>query len=165
MRQSLRGPTLSRGPSAVRRAASAGALPSDRLPAVQVCSHAPRQTQPTSPAQAEAHAGMHAGASASARASARASSSPEPDPTLAAAAEKASSEEAAVDEHFSSRQVAVWLTERCEINASDAELYADAFAQLGIDKPEDLQMVDGDEVPWPSVIKPVHRKKIQAALP
>ena len=60
MRQSLRGITLSRGPSAVRRAASAGALPSDRLPAVQVCSHAPRQTQPTSPPQAEAHAGMHA---------------------------------------------------------------------------------------------------------
>ena len=35
--------------------------------------------------------------------------------------------------------------------------------QLGIDKPDDLQMVDGDDVPWPSVIKPVHRKKIQAA--
>ena len=147
----------------MRRAASAGALPSDRLPAVQVCSHAPRQTQPTSPPQAEAHAGMHAGASAGARARARAPYSPEADPTLAAA-EKASSEEAAVDEHFTSRQVTVWLTERCEINASDAELYADAFAQLGIHEPVDLQMIGGDEMAWPSAVKHLHRKRIQARL-
>ena len=61
-------------------------------------------------------------------------------------------------------QVIMWLTEICDINASDAKLYADAFAELGIDTPEDLHMIDGDEVAWPSVIKPVHRKKIQAAL-
>jgi hypothetical protein len=85
--------------------------------------------------------------------------------TMEEAKKKASAEQAAVDELSTGKQVATWLTERCEINASDAKLYADAFAQLGIDKPEDLQMVDGDEVPWPSVIKPVHRKKIQAALP
>ena len=85
--------------------------------------------------------------------------------TTEEAKKKASAEQAAVDELSTGKQVATWLTERCEINASDAKLYADAFAQLGIDKPEDLQMVDGDEVPWPSVIKPVHRKKIQAALP
>ena len=60
--------------------------------------------------------------------------------------------------------VFVWLTERCEFNASDAKLYADAFDQLGIDTPEDLQMRDGDDVVWPSVLKPVHRKKIQARL-
>ena len=60
--------------------------------------------------------------------------------------------------------VFVWLTERCEFNASDAKLYADAFDQLGIDTPEDLQMIDGDDVVWPSVLKPVHRKKIQARL-
>ena len=85
--------------------------------------------------------------------------------TTEEAKKKASAEQAAVDELFTGKQVATWLNERCEVNASDAKLYADAFAQLGIDKPEDLQMVDGDEVPWPSVIKPVHRKKIQAALP
>ena len=85
--------------------------------------------------------------------------------TMEEAKKKASAEQAAVDELSTGKQVATWLTERCEINASDAKLYADAFAQLGIDEPDDLQMVDGDEVPWPSVIKPVHRKKIQAALP
>ena len=61
-------------------------------------------------------------------------------------------------------QVIMWLTETCDINASDAKLYADAFAELGIDTPEDLHMIDGDEVAWPSVVKPVHRKKLQAAL-
>ena len=61
--------------------------------------------------------------------------------------------------------LATWLTEKCEINAGDAKLYADAVAQLGIDKPEDLKMIGGDEVPWPSVIKPVHRMKIQSASP
>ena len=85
--------------------------------------------------------------------------------TMEEAKKKASAEQAAVDELSTGKQVDTWLNERCEVNASDAKLYADAFAQLGIDKPEDLQMVDGDEVPWPSVIKPVHRKKIQAALP
>ena len=69
----------------------------------------------------------------------------------------------AADELSIGKQVATWLTERCGISASDAKLYADALAQLGIDTPDDLQMVDGDDVPWPSVIKPVHRKKIQAA--
>ena len=83
--------------------------------------------------------------------------------TAEAAAKKASAEQAAVNEVFVGKQVATWLTERCGVNASDAKLYADALAQLGIDKPTDLQMVDGDDVPWPSVIKPVHRKKIQAA--
>ena len=67
--------------------------------------------------------------------------------TMEEAKKKASAEQAAVDELSTGKQVATWLTERCEINASDAKLYADAFAQLGIDKPEDLQMVDGDEVP------------------
>jgi hypothetical protein len=61
-------------------------------------------------------------------------------------------------------QVIMWLTETCDINASDAKLYADAFAELGIDTPEDLHMIDGDEVAWPSVVKPVHRMKIQADL-
>ena len=83
--------------------------------------------------------------------------------TVEAAKKKASAEQAAVDELAIGQQVAVWLTERCGVNASDAKLYADALAQLGIDEPNDLQMVDGDDVPWPSVIKLVHRKKIQAA--
>ena len=83
--------------------------------------------------------------------------------TAEAGKKKASTEHAAVDELSIGQQVATWLTERCGVNASDAKLYADALAQLGIDKPDDLQMVDGDDVPWPSVIKPVHRKKIQAA--
>ena len=61
-------------------------------------------------------------------------------------------------------QVIMWLTETCDINASDAKLYGDAFAELGIDTPEDLHMIDGDEVAWPSVIKPVHRKKIKAGV-
>ena len=61
-------------------------------------------------------------------------------------------------------QVIMWLTEICDINASDAKLYGDAFAELGIDTPEDLHMIDGDEVAWPSVVKPVHRKKIKAGL-
>ena len=61
-------------------------------------------------------------------------------------------------------QVIMWLTEICDVNASDAKLYADAFAELGIDTPEDLHMIDGDEVAWPSVVKPVHRKKIKAGL-
>ena len=82
--------------------------------------------------------------------------------TTEAAKKKALAEQPAVDELSIGKQVATWLTERCGINASDAKLYADALAQLGIDTPDDLQMVDGDEVPWPSVIKPVHRKKIQA---
>ena len=61
-------------------------------------------------------------------------------------------------------QVFSWLTERCGINASDAKLYADALADLGIDTPEDLHMIDGDEIAWPSVVKLVHRKKIVAGL-
>ena len=40
-------------------------------------------------------------------------------------------------------------------------------AELGVDTPEDLlnQMIDGDasEVAWPTVVKPVHRKKIRGA--
>ena len=83
--------------------------------------------------------------------------------TTEAAKKKALAEQPAVDELSIGKQVATWLTERCGINASDAKLYADALAQLGIDTPDDLQMVDGDEVPWPSVIKLVHRKKIRAA--
>ena len=61
-------------------------------------------------------------------------------------------------------QVFSWLTERCGINDSDAKLYADALADLGIDTPEDLHMIDGDEIAWPSVVKLVHRKKIVAGL-
>ena len=90
-----------------------------------------------------------------------------------AAAEKASAKKATAQEAVAAKategpsvgnQVIMWLTETCDINASDAKLYADAFAELGIDTPEDVHMIDGDEVAWPSVIKPVHRKKIQAAL-
>ena len=84
--------------------------------------------------------------------------------TTEAAKKKALAEQPAVAELSIGKQVATWLTERCGINASDAKLYADAMAELGIDTPEDVHMIDGDEVAWPSVIKPVHRKKIQAAL-
>ena len=46
-----------------------------------------------------------------------------------------------------------------------AKLYTHAFQQLGIDAPKDLQMIDGDDdVAWPSIVKPLHRKKIQARL-
>ena len=63
------------------------------------------------------------------------------------------------------KQLFTWLTEGCEINASDAKLYTHAFQQLGIDAPKDLQMIDGDDdVAWPSIVKPLHRKKIQARL-
>ena len=65
---------------------------------------------------------------------------------------------------FAGRQVTVWLTECCEINASDAKLYADALAQLGVDRPADLQMIDSDEVAWPSAVKLLDREKIQACL-
>ena len=80
------------------------------------------------------------------------------------AAEKASAEQAAVAEVFTGKQVATWLTERCGINASDAKLQADALAEIGVDTPEDLHLIDGDEVAWPSVVKPEDRKKIQAGL-
>ena len=69
-----------------------------------------------------------------------------------------------MNELFAGKQVTVWLTERCEINASDAKLYADALAQLGVDRPADLQMIDGDEVAWPSAVKLLDREKIQARL-
>ena len=81
-----------------------------------------------------------------------------------AVAKKASSEQAAVDKLFAGKQVTMWLTARCEINASDAKLYADALAQLGVDRPADLQMIDGDEVAWPSALKLLDREKIQARL-
>jgi len=90
-----------------------------------------------------------------------------------AAAEKASAKKATAQEAVAAKategpsvgnQVIMWLTETCDINASDAKLYADAFAELGIDTPEDLHMIDGDEVAWPSIVKPVHRKKIKAGL-
>ena len=80
------------------------------------------------------------------------------------AAEKASAEQAAVAEVFTGKQVATWLIERCGINASDAKLQADALAEIGVDTPEDLHLIDGDEVPWPSIVKPEDRKKIQAGL-
>jgi len=80
------------------------------------------------------------------------------------AAEKASAEQAAVAEVFTGKQVATWLIERCGINASDAKLQADALAEIGVDRPEDLHLIDGDEVPWPSVVKPEDRKKVQAGL-
>ena len=81
-----------------------------------------------------------------------------------ASAAKGTKGQAAVEQQSAGKQFIVWLTEKCAINASDAKLYADAFAELGIETPEDLQMIDGDEVAWPSVVKPVHRKKLQAAL-
>ena len=90
-----------------------------------------------------------------------------------AAAKKASAKQAEAQAALAAKvtaavddgtQVLTWLTEKCDVNASDAKLYADAMAELGIDTPEDVHMIDGDEVAWPSVIKPVHRKKIQAAL-
>ena len=90
------------------------------------------------------------------------------------AAQKASAKQATAQEALAAKvteeqsvgeqSVSAWLTERCSINASDAKLYTDAFAELGIDTPEDLHMVGGDDVAWPSVVKPVHRKKILAAL-
>jgi hypothetical protein len=82
---------------------------------------------------------------------------------VASAADGTKTAEVKLD--INQRTLATWLTEKCEINAGDAKLYADAVAQLGIDKPEDLKMIGGDEVPWPSVIKPVHRMKIQSASP
>jgi hypothetical protein len=114
--------------------------------------------------QAAAAAAKQAAAAKAAEEQAAAAAAAKKAATTEEAKKKASAEQAAVDELSTGKQVATWLTERCEINASDAKLYADAFAQLGIDEPDDLQMVDGDEVPWPSVIKPVHRKKILAAL-
>ena len=69
-----------------------------------------------------------------------------------------------MDKLFAGKQVIMWLTERCEINASDAKSYADALAQLGVDRPADLQMIDGDEVAWPSALKLLDREKIQARL-
>ena len=89
------------------------------------------------------------------------------------AAEKASAKQATAQKALAAKvtedlrvgnQVTMWLTEDCEINASDAKLYADVLAELGIDTPKDLHMIDGDEVAWPTVVKLVHRKKIQAAL-
>ena len=53
-----------------------------------------------------------------------------------------------MNELFAGKQVTVWFTERCEISASDAKLYADALVQLGVDRPADLQMIDGDEAAW-----------------
>ena len=94
----------------------------------------------------------------------RARSRTMPSASDAAVAKKASSEQAAVNELFAGRQVTVWLTESCEINVSDAKLYADALAQLGVDRPADLQMIDGDEVVWPSAVKLLDREKIQARL-
>ena len=64
-----------------------------------------------------------------------------------------------------SGEVFPWLTERCGINASDAKLYADALADLGVDTPEDLHLIDGDEIAWPSVVKLAHRKKIAVRAP
>jgi len=81
-----------------------------------------------------------------------------------AVGKKAISGQAAANKLFAGRQVTVWLTESCEINASDAKLYADALAQLGVDRPADLQMIDGDEVAWPSAVKLLDREKIQARL-
>ena len=34
-----------------------------------------------------------------------------------------------MNELFAGKQVTMWLTERCEINASDAKLYADALVR------------------------------------
>ena len=85
-----------------------------------------------------------------------------------ASAQQATAQEALAaklaEEQSVSGQVFPWLTERCGINASDAKLYADALADLGIDTPEDVHMIDGDEIAWPSVVKLVHRKKIVAGL-
>jgi hypothetical protein len=114
--------------------------------------------------KAAAAAAKQAAAAKAAEEQAAAAAAAKKAATTEEAKKKASAEQAAVDELSTGKQVATWLNERCEVNASDAKLYADAFAQLGIDEPDDLQMVDGDEVPWPSVIKPVHRKKILAAL-
>ena len=69
------------------------------------------------------------------------------------------------EEKSVSGEVFPWLTERCGINANDAKLYADALADLGIDTPEDLHLIDGDEIAWPSVVKLAHRKKIAVRAP
>jgi hypothetical protein len=61
-------------------------------------------------------------------------------------------------------ELMMWLTESCGLNEDDVTLYTEAFVQLGIDKPEHLQMIDGEEVAWPAIVKPVHRKRIQASL-
>ena len=69
------------------------------------------------------------------------------------------------EEQSVSGEVFPWLTERCGINASDAKLYADALADLGVDTPEDLHLIDGDEIAWPSVVKLAHRKKMIVRAP
>ena len=45
-----------------------------------------------------------------------------------------------MNELFAGKHVTVWFTERCEINASDAKLYADALVQLSVDRPANLHV-------------------------
>ena len=61
-------------------------------------------------------------------------------------------------------ELITWLNESCGFSDDEVTLYTEAFMELGIDKPEHLQMIDGEEVAWPSIVKPVHRKRIQASL-
>ena len=61
-------------------------------------------------------------------------------------------------------ELITWLNESCGFSDDEVTLYTEAFMELGIDKPEHLQMIDGEEVAWPAIVKPVHRKRIQASL-
>jgi hypothetical protein len=94
----------------------------------------------------EAAAAKQAAAAKAAEEKAAAAAAAKKSAATEAVGKKAISGQAAAKRLFAGRQlVTVWLTESCEINASDAKLYADALAQLGVDRPADLQMIDSDE--------------------
>ena len=113
----------------------------------------------------EAAAAKQAAAAKAAEEKAAAAAAAKKSAATEAVGKKAISGQAAAKRLFAGRQlVTVWLTESCEINASDAKLYADVLAQLGVDRPVDLQMIDSDEVAWPSAVKLLDREKIQACL-
>lgn len=58
--------------------------------------------------------------------------------------------------------LSTWLVESVKLGEEDAASYAAALVALGVDGVEDLGEVEEGE--WPSVIKPIHLKKIQKQL-
>ena len=58
-------------------------------------------------------------------------------------------------------QLCAWIVEQCGLDADAAAKYAETLVEEGVDQPSDLS--DLEDADWPSVIKPLHLKKIKAA--
>ena len=59
-------------------------------------------------------------------------------------------------------QLCSWMATHCICDPKDGAKYAEALVGEGVDQPSDLAELEDDD--WPSSIKPIHLKKLKAAV-